>query len=84
MASPIGYRLSHEDTDFVDMWLCCFATSARTKNLKVIKEKNRENEIVGIFLTKAGCNAILRVSTMAYPTDMEDLTFEKNKKKYEA
>ena len=46
MASPIGYRLSLEDSDFVDTWLRYFAASARTKKLKDNKERRRENKIM--------------------------------------
>ena len=77
MASSIGYQLSLEDPDFVDTWLRCFVASARTKMLKDDKEKGGENEIMDVFLAKAGCEAIMKVATMAYPTNMEDLTFEK-------
>ena len=85
MASPIGYKLSHEDPDFVDTRLRCFAASTRTKKLKDDKEKGGENEITDPFLATAGCEAMMKVPTMAYPTNMEDLTFEKKsyKKKYE-
>ena len=55
MSSPIGYQLSLEDSDFVDMYLRCFAASTRTKNLKDIKEKGGENEIRDLFLATAGC-----------------------------
>ena len=51
--------------------------SERTKKLKDDKEKGRENEITDLFLSTAGCEAIMKVSTMAYPTNLEDLTFEK-------
>ena len=41
-----------------------------------------------IFLATAGRETIMKVSTMVYPTNLKDLTFEKNKsdhkKKYEA
>ena len=88
MASPIGYQLSPEDPYFVDTWLRCFAASARTKKLKDDKEKGGENEIMDLFLPPAGWEAIMKVSTMAYTTNLEDLTFEKKKsdheKKYEA
>ena len=77
MASPIGYQLSLEDHDFVDTWLRCFAANARTKKLKDNKENGRENEITDLFLPTAGCEAIRKVSTMAYSTNLEDLTFEK-------
>ena len=29
------------------------------------------------FLATAGCKAIMKISTMVYPTNLEDLTFEK-------
>ena len=70
MASPIGYQLSLEDSDFVDTWLRCFAASARTKKLKDNKEKGGENEITDFFLATAGGEAIMKVSTMAYPTNL--------------
>ena len=39
--------------------------------------KGGENEITVLFLATAGCKAIMKVSTMAYPTNLEDLAFEK-------
>ena len=80
MTSPIGYQLSPNDSDFVVTWLRCFAASAGTKKLKDNKEKERENEIKDLlffFLAPAGCEAIMKVSSMACPTKLEDLTFEK-------
>ena len=59
MASPIGYQLSLKDPDFVNMWLRCFAASARTKKLKGNKEKRGENEITDLFLATAGCELIM-------------------------
>ena len=75
MASPIGYQLSIKDSDFVDTWLQCFAVSAITKKLKDNKEKRAENEITDFFSATAGCKAI--ILSMAYPTNLKDLTFEK-------
>ena len=51
--------------------------SARTKKLKDKKGKGGENEIMDLFLATAGCKEIMKVSIMAYPTNLEDLTFEK-------
>ena len=65
MASPIRYQLSIDDPDFVDTWL------------KDDKEKGGENEITDLFLATAGCQAIMKVSIMAYPASLENLTFEK-------
>ena len=47
------------------------------KKLKDNKEKGGENEITDFFLATAGCEAIMKVSPMAYPTNLEDLIFEK-------
>ena len=73
MASPIGYQLSLEDSDFIDTWLRCFAASARTKKLKDHKKKGGENEITDFFLATAGCEAIVKVPNMAYLSNLEDL-----------
>ena len=64
MASPIGYQLSLEDPDFVDTWLRCFTVSARTKKLKDDKKNEGENEITDLFLVTAGCDVIIKVSTI--------------------
>ena len=76
-ALPIGYQLSLVDPDFVDTWLQCFAAGTRTKKLEDDKEKRGENEIENNFLATAGCKSIRKVSTMAYSTNLEDLTLEK-------
>ena len=73
MASPIGYQLSPEDPDFVDTWQQCFSASARTKKLKDDKEKGGVNEIMELFLATTRCEAIMKVSTIAYPKNLEDL-----------
>ena len=66
-----------EDPDFVDTWLKWFAACARTKKQKDNREKGGENEITDFFLTTAGCKAIMKVSTIAYPTNLKNLTLEK-------
>ena len=77
MALLIGYQLSLEDSDFVNTWLRCFAVSARTKKLKDNTEKGGEYEITDFFLATAGCELMMKDSTMAYPANEEDLTSEK-------
>ena len=77
MASLLGYQLSVEESNFIDTWLRCFAMTPRTENLKDDKEKGGENEIMALLLATAGCEAIMKVSNMAYSTNPEDLTFEK-------
>ena len=76
MASSIGYQLSLEDFHFVDTWLRCFAASARTKKLKGNKKKGGEKEITDLFLATARSEAIIKVCTMVYPTNLKDLIFE--------
>ena len=48
----------------------------------------RKREITDLFLATAGCKTIMKVSIMAYPTNLKDLTLWENKsdhkKKYEA
>ena len=78
MASSIEYQLSLEVSDIVDTGLRCFAASARTKKLKDDNKKGGENEITHLFLATAGCEMIMKVSTMVYPSNLEDLIFEKN------
>ena len=77
MASLIGYQLSLKNPDFVNTWLRIFAASARTKKLKDDKENGGENKFTVLFLATAGSEVIMKVSTMANPTNLEDLTFEK-------
>ena len=77
MASPIGYQLSHKDPDFVNTCLQCFAASARIKKLKDYRKKGGENKITDLFLATADYKAIMKVSTMAYPTNLGEMTFEK-------
>ena len=45
--------------------------------LKDGEEKGGENEIMDLFLATAGCKAIMKVSTIAHPTNLEDPTFKK-------
>ena len=65
MASLVGYQLSLVDPDFVDTWLRCFTASTRTKKLKHDREKKGENQITDIFLATAGCEMIMKLSTIA-------------------
>lgn len=87
MASLIELQQSLEDSNIIDTLLQCFVASEGTKMLKDYKETKRENEITDLFLTTAGCEAIIKISIMAYPINLEDLTLLKNKsnrkKKYE-
>lgn len=76
MASPIGYSLVLEDPEYVDTWIRCFAANARCKKLKDNKNTGGENEITDLFMATAGCEAIMKVATMVYPRELEEMTFE--------
>ena len=76
MASPTKNELSLEEPEYVETWIRCFAANARTRKLKDNKERGGENEITDLFLATAGCEAVMKISTMAYPRNLEDLTFE--------
>ena len=75
MASPIGYALVFEDPEDVDTWMRCFAANARSKKLKDNKKQRGENEIADLFMANAGCEAIMKVVTIVYPREVEEMTF---------
>ena len=60
------------------------ALTSRTKKLKDDKEKEGENGTTVLFFATAKCKTIMKVTIMAYPTNLEDLTFEKISQKYDA
>ena len=76
MASPIGSLNTLNDPELVETWIRCFAALARVKKLKDRKETGGDNEIMDLFLATAGCEAVKKIATMAYPTELEELTFE--------
>ena len=77
MSSLRGYQLSPEIPNFVDTSLRCFAVGLRSKKLKNYNENGGEIVITDLFLAPAGYEVIMNVSTTAYPTSLENLTFEK-------
>ena len=57
------------------MLLKCFGAYARTKNLQSKRNVGGENEITD----SVGCEAIMKILVMAYPKDLEELTFQEIK-----
>ena len=49
---------------------------ASVKELRDRRSEGEQNEIADMFLVTAGCEAIQKVSTMAYPRNLEELTFK--------
>ena len=76
MASPIGSLTTLDDPEYVETWIRCFDALAREKKLRDRRSKEEQNEITDMFLATAGCEAIQKVSTMAYQRNLEELTFK--------
>ena len=66
--------LTLDDPDFTEAWLRCFAATARSKKLKDDPTKS-EYPITDLFLSKAGVEAVHRVSIMVHPQCLEDMQF---------
>ena len=49
---------------------------AWVKKLRDRRGQGEQNEITDMFLATAGCKAIQKVSTIAYPRNLEELTFK--------
>ena len=76
MASLIGCLARLDDPEYVETWIKCLGALARVKKLRDRRSEGEENEITVVFLTTAGCEAIQKISTMAYPRNLEELTFQ--------
>ena len=61
------------------MWLKCFGAYARAKNLQDKRNVGGENKIIDLFLASAAHEAIMMISFIAYPKDLEELTFQEIK-----
>ena len=53
-----------------------WGTGQGKKKLRDRRSKGEVNEITEMFLATAGCEAVQKVSTMAYPRNLEKLTFK--------
>ena len=76
MASLIGCLTTLDDPEYVEKWISCFEALARVKKLRVRRSEGEQNEITDMFFATAGCEAIQKVSTIAYPRNLEELTFK--------
>ena len=76
IASPIGCLTTLNDAEYVETWIRCIEALARVKKLRDRRSRVKQNEITDMFLSTAACKAIQRVSTMAYPRNLEELTFK--------
>ena len=59
-------------------WVCgnMDEVLVRVKKLRDRWSEGEQNEITDMFLATAGCKAIQKVSMMAYPRNLEELTFK--------
>ena len=85
MASQIGCLTTLDDPEYVETWIRCFESLARMKKLR--DRQNEGEQITDVFLATAGCEAIQKVSTIAYPQKSRRADFQKtwwgNKKEYQ-
>ena len=70
-------ELMLNEPDSAEAWLRCLAATARTKKLKDTPE---ERQVTDLFLSKAGVEAIKKVSTIVHPKELEDMSFEEIKR----
>ena len=76
MASLIGCLTALDDPEYTETWISCFEVLARVKKLRDRWSIGEQNEITDLCLTTARREAIEKVSTMAYPRNLEELTFK--------
>ena len=76
MASLIEALTTLDETELIETRIRCFAAPARVKKLKDEKASRGENEITNLFLSTTGCEVVKKISTMAYPRELEELTYE--------
>ena len=74
MVSPTNHLTRREEPDFVETWIKCLSAHARSKKLKDERNTGAENQIID--LSSAGCKAIIKITVMFYPRELEYLTFE--------
>lgn len=72
----IELQLLLDNPNFVKVWMRWFATTTKTKKLKDSKAVGDYNEIMNFFMATAGCEAVRKVSIMAYQRKLENLHFE--------
>ena len=72
-------RVRHGTKLVWNYWIRCFAGHARAKKHMTNKECEGENEIIDLFLTIDICEAIMKISWMTYPKEMEEVTFNQIK-----
>ena len=63
-----------DDPEYVE--IRCFEALARVKKLIDRRSEGEQNEITDMFRATAGWEAIQKVSTIAFPRNLEELTFK--------
>lgn len=76
MVSPIGSLNALEAPEHVETWIRTFAAFARVKKLRDTKTEGGDNKITDLFLATAECKGVKKFSTMCYPSELEEMTFE--------
>ena len=66
-----------DESEHIETWIRCFAALTRVKKLKDEKASGIDNENADRLLATAGCETVKNISTMAYSSVEEQLTYEK-------
>ena len=76
--SGVAERMSDHtnDLEYVETWIRYFEALARVKKLRDRQSEGEQKEITDMFLATVGYKAIQKVSTIANPRNLEELTFK--------
>ena len=75
MASHIEALILLDKLEHIEKWTR-FAALARVRKLREEKACRGEIEITDLFLATPRCETVNKISTMAYPGELEELTYE--------
>ena len=73
MALRVGSDLSLDDPDNAEALIRCFSATVRSK--KLTDEANGSHDMADLFLSKAGIDAVKKISLMVYPEELEKMMF---------
>ena len=76
MASLIGCLTTLDDPEYLETWIRCFEALVKVNKQRDRRSEGEQNAITEMFNATAGCEAIYKVSTIAYPRNLEELNFK--------
>ena len=78
MAMSIETLITLDRPEHIETWIRYFTALSKVKKSKDEKASGGENEITDLFLATAGCETVKKISTVLYPNELEELTYEEN------